>query len=111
RRRCCRNGLNPTSPVWSGPPMETLLVERADAVLTVTMNRPERKNAITQTMERELRDVLRDAADRDDDRVVVLTGAGGAFCSGADLSAPGEGGTAGLASMRRISDLVLVLHQ
>jgi 1,4-dihydroxy-2-naphthoyl-CoA synthase len=58
-------------------------------VVTVTMNRPEKKNAINPAMWRELLDTFADVAERQEDRVVVLTGAGGAFCSGADLSPRG----------------------
>jgi len=66
---------------------ETLLTETTDnGVFRLTLNRPERLNAITDTMWAELEDVLkqlrRDAAIR----VVVISGAGTAFCSGADIS-------------------------
>ena len=69
--------------------METLLVERADGVVTVTLNRPEKKNAINGPMWRELVDVFDEVADTPTDRVLVITGAGDGFCSGADL-APGD---------------------
>ena len=68
--------------------METLIVERKDGVVTVTMNRPERKNAANGKMLIELRAIFEEVEDTPDDRVMVLTGAGGAFCSGADLSDP-----------------------
>ena len=58
---------------------------------TVTLNRPEKMNAMTVTMRKALIEVFGEA-DRDDDvRVVVVTGAGKAFCAGADLSAGGLG--------------------
>lgn len=65
---------------------ETLLVEVADGVGTVTLNRPEARNALNPTVVRELAEAL-DRMDRDPDaRVVVLRGAGErAFCAGADL--------------------------
>jgi 2-(1,2-epoxy-1,2-dihydrophenyl)acetyl-CoA isomerase len=69
--------------------METLIVERADGVVTVTLNRPEKKNAINGPMWRELIDVFDEVADSPTDRVLVVTGAGDGFCSGADL-APGD---------------------
>ena len=68
--------------------METLIVERKDGVVTVTMNRPERKNAANNKMLNELKQIFAEVEDSDADRVLVLTGAGGAFCSGADLSDP-----------------------
>jgi enoyl-CoA hydratase/carnithine racemase len=59
-------------------------------VLTITLDRPEKLNAFTPLMKRELIDAF-DRADADDDvRAVVVTGAGRAFCAGADLSAGGE---------------------
>src|SRR3954453_12412465 len=69
--------------------METLIVDRADGVVTVTLNRPEAKNAINGPMGRELIDVFDEVADTASDRVLVITGAGDGFCSGADLS-PGN---------------------
>ena len=61
-----------------------------DHVLTITLNRPDKLNAFTPVMKRELLDAL-DRADADDDvRAVVVTGAGRAFCAGADLSGGGE---------------------
>jgi enoyl-CoA hydratase/carnithine racemase len=68
---------------------QTLLTERSDAILTVTLNRPDRLNAFTVTM---MEDWLRlcDEIDADDGvRAVVVTGAGRGFCAGADLEAGG----------------------
>jgi len=91
--------------------METLKVDLSDHVLTVTLNRPEKKNAINGTMWEELLSTFRDAAVNADVRVVVLTGAGGAFCSGADLSPGGrEEGKHQLARMRDVADVCLALH-
>jgi enoyl-CoA hydratase/carnithine racemase len=59
-------------------------------VLTVTLDRPERLNAFTPTMQRELIEAF-DAADADDDvRAVIVTGEGRGFCAGADLERGGE---------------------
>src|SRR5688572_16866041 len=70
---------------------EEIRYEVADGVLTITLHRPDRLNAFTPTMQRELIDAF-DAADADDDvRAVIVTGAGRAFCAGADLG--GGGGT------------------
>ncbi|MGW0585210.1 enoyl-CoA hydratase-related protein, partial [Streptomyces sp. NPDC002920] len=66
---------------------ETVRAETADGILTVTLDRPEKLNAFSPQMMRDLLDVL-DAADADDDvRVIVVTGAGRGFCAGADVSA------------------------
>jgi enoyl-CoA hydratase/carnithine racemase len=66
-----------------------VLLDVEDGIATVTLNRPAALNAFTDAMEAGLLDVL-DRCDRDDDvRVVVLTGAGGAFCAGMDLSDSG----------------------
>lgn len=91
--------------------METLIVGRDGGVVTVTMNRPARKNAITRTMWRELRQIFAEVADRSDDRVMVLTGAGGEFCSGADLSAIGGEDDHALVQMRLVADVALELHR
>ena len=59
----------------------------ASGVLTATMNRPERKNAFNGELRVAIRDMLNDARDDESVRALVITGAGGAFCSGADLTA------------------------
>lgn len=65
---------------------ETLLIENHGAVRVLTMNRPDKRNALNTTLTQALLDALR-AADADDDvRSVVLAGAGKGFCAGADLS-------------------------
>src|SRR3954465_12161112 len=70
---------------------EEIDYEVADGVLTITLNRPDRLNAFTATMGRELIAAF-DAADADDDvRAIIVTGGGRAFCAGADLG--GGGGT------------------
>lgn len=72
------------------PTYETLLYEIEDRVLTITLNRPDRLNAFTPTMGAEIIDAL-DHADADDDvRAIIFTGAGRAYCAGADLSSGGD---------------------
>src|SRR3954447_6133270 len=64
--------------------------EAADGVLTITLNRPDRLNAFTETMMNELIAAF-DASDADDDvRAVIITGEGRGFCAGADLAKGGE---------------------
>jgi enoyl-CoA hydratase/carnithine racemase len=69
---------------------EQITLDVSDGVATVTLNRPERMNAFTQQMGHELLDAF-DRTDADDDvRAVIVTGAGRAFCAGADLEGAGE---------------------
>ena len=69
---------------------EQIKTDSADGILTITLNRPERLNAWTATMGRELIEAF-DQADADDDvRVIIVTGAGRGYCAGADLAAGGE---------------------
>ena len=95
--------------------METLIVERHGGVVTVTMNRPERKNAASAVMLLELVAIFEEIEANAEDRVMVLTGAGGAFCSGADLGDPKGPATdtsrSPLARMRRLGDVALTLHR
>jgi len=65
---------------------QTLIVERRDGVVTATMNRPARKNAADAEMWNALLACFREVATNPADRVLVLTGAGDAFCSGADVT-------------------------
>ena len=70
---------------------ETLDIERQGAVTVVTIDRPERRNAVDSVCADQLREVF-EAFDRDEAAsVAVLTGAGGTFCAGADLKAVAEG--------------------
>ena len=67
-------------------PFETIKYEVADQILTITLNRPDKLNSFTPTMQRELIEAF-DKADADDDvRAIIVTGEGRAFCAGADLS-------------------------
>ena len=65
---------------------ETLYVEKQDHIATVTLNRPDKLNALNMQMAEELGAVLAAEDDDDDTRVIVITGAGRGFCSGADLT-------------------------
>jgi enoyl-CoA hydratase/carnithine racemase len=95
--------------------MGTLIVERRDGVVTVTMNRPERKNAATASMFTELSAIFEEIEATDTDRVMILTGAGGAFCSGADLADPkgpaSDTSRSALGRLRRLGDVALALHR
>jgi enoyl-CoA hydratase/carnithine racemase len=86
-----------------------LLFEKADRIATITLNRPERYNAISPSMLQGFSEALVDS-DRDTDiRVIVVTGAGRGFCSGLDLqeqaSGKGLGGGEGIGGMTQRFDL------
>ncbi|RSM60118.1 crotonase/enoyl-CoA hydratase family protein [Actinoplanes sp. ATCC 53533] len=92
-------------------PAPHALVEQRGPVLIVTMNRPRVRNALSAEMLAILRDAW-DRVDRDPEiRACVLTGAGGAFCAGADLKAmttshPGDGFRNGGVDLSRIDALL-----
>ncbi len=92
--------------------MSVLEIERSNGVVTLTLNRPDKKNAANMELWRALLDAFLEIRERPEDRVVVLTGAGGDFCSGADL-ADLAGRTEGhqLHWMRHLADVALALHR
>jgi enoyl-CoA hydratase len=94
---------------------ETLDLRREGAVAWLTLNRPEALNAMNPRLVGELRDFFAGLPADLDTRVVVLRGAGRAFCAGLDLREPGEasdgGVPAGLRAQRRISELVMLMRR
>lgn len=97
---------------------EHLLIRQDGETLWVTMNRPERLNALNQRLVEELRFFFEDLYWRRDCRVVVLTGAGDGFCAGLDLkdrsgSNSGQRATIGnsLDGQRRIADIVVAMRR
>jgi enoyl-CoA hydratase/carnithine racemase len=91
--------------------METLQVDRADGVVTITFDRPHKKNAVNGVMWSELAEVAGALVRSSEDRCVVLTGAGGDFCSGADLSDEARSPQHQLAAMRGINAVVQAFHE
>ena len=66
---------------------QALIYEAADGIARITMNRPEKRNALNDALIASLKDGLRRASADENIRVVILTGAGADFCAGADLAA------------------------
>jgi enoyl-CoA hydratase len=94
---------------------QTISVEKAGAVDWLTLNRPERLNALNATMVDELLDYFQQRITDTSVRVIVIRGAGRAFCAGLDLQ---EAGTErafdvndGLARQRRIAEIVLRMRR
>jgi 2-(1,2-epoxy-1,2-dihydrophenyl)acetyl-CoA isomerase len=91
-----------------------LIVERADGVVRATLNRPERKNALSYALFDELRALFEEVEHREDDRALVLQGVPGAFSSGMDLADRAPEGwppPGSLGAMQRIHATALALHQ
>jgi enoyl-CoA hydratase/carnithine racemase len=66
---------------------QQITYEVSEKIATITLNRPDRMNAWTAVMEHDVREAMMEAAKDDNIRVIVLTGAGRAFCAGADMDA------------------------
>jgi enoyl-CoA hydratase/carnithine racemase len=86
-----------------------LLSDDRDGVRTLTLNRPHRKNAITPALWIELRDALNEAGRDRGVRALVITGAGGSFCSGADISEKDP--VHPKYKLQRLTDVALALHE
>src|SRR6185369_1856675 len=76
---------------------QVVLLESADGIARITLNRPEKRNALNSELIEGLKDALRRAAETGEVRAIVLSGAGSDFCSGADLSALQKIATASVA--------------
>jgi methylglutaconyl-CoA hydratase len=86
----------------------------AGGVARITLNRPDKRNAITSEMMSALREALHRAADDSDVHVLLIRGAGKDFCAGLDLSEvlkSAEDAAASLASARRLGDLYIAMRR
>lgn len=92
-------------------PETAVTVRREGGVVAVTLNRPESRNALNTAMLEQLRQVLAETQDRDEDRVLTITGAGGHFCAGADLRSRSYPDLHPLERTRRVNEVVLALHR
>jgi 2-(1,2-epoxy-1,2-dihydrophenyl)acetyl-CoA isomerase len=95
---------------------EMVLQNLDQGLLTITMNRPERRNALNPDMTRGLVEAARRAADDHEVRAVLLKGAGGTFCVGGDVKSMAEGRAplpfeAKMANLRRGMEVSRILHQ
>ncbi len=94
-----------------------IVLQKLEAgLLTITMNRPDRRNALNPDMTRGLVEAARRAAEDQEVRAVLLKGAGGTFCVGGDVKAMAEGRAplpfeAKLANLRRGMEVSRILHQ
>ena len=98
---------------------ETLKVSLENETLWITLNRPDRLNALSRTLVEELRGIFVDLYWKHEIRTVVLRGAGNNFCAGLDLKeasgandgGPRRGPGAGLVAQRRISEIVIAMRR
>ena len=86
-----------------------LLSDDSDGVRTLTLNRPHRKNAINPELWIALRDALNEAGRDRGVRALVITGSGGSFCSGADISVRDD--IHPKYKLQRLTDVALALHE
>ena len=86
-----------------------LLSDDSDGVRTLTLNRPHRKNAINPQLWIALRDALNEAGRDRGVRALVITGSGGSFCSGADISVRDD--IHPKYKLQRLTDVALALHE
>ncbi len=89
---------------------QDLLVSADNGIVTLTMNRPASRNALSRDMVNAMHRALTDCATEPSTRLVVLTGAGGAFCSGGDVKGFAQAAAGGSAPMgfdQRVADLRL----
>ncbi|MDQ1708254.1 MAG: hypothetical protein QOJ88_1465 [Pyrinomonadaceae bacterium] len=93
----------------------TLLYELDGAIARLTLNRPEKRNALNETLIHSLKNALRRANDDETVRVVVISGAGKDFCAGADLEAlqriAGASVAENVADARSLMELFLLIRQ
>src|SRR5436853_5743300 len=95
---------------------EMVLQKLESGLLTITMNRPDRRNALNPDMTRGLVEAARRAADDHEVRAVLVRGAGGTFCVGGDVKSMAEGRAplpfeAKMANLRRGMEASRILHE
>lgn len=96
-------------------PFETILLEKKEGIAKLTLNRPDRMNAFNEKMMQEMGEAVQETNQDDEVRVLVLTGAGKAFCTGADVGGMGDREPLGAEAIRRgftrIQNFILGIHR
>jgi len=90
---------------------ETITLERRGAVAVLTINRPDKLNAFTEQLNKEVQTAIKNASRDKNVRALVLTGAGRAFCSGEDLSGVSEEMDHGEVLRKRYNPMLLELDR
>ena len=72
-------------------PYETILLDKEEGVATISLNRPQKLNSLDAQILDEAAEAIRELNDDDETKVLIITGAGRAFCAGADLTSPVAG--------------------
>ncbi len=83
----------------------TILLDIAEGIATLTLNRPERKNALDLSIRNEIAAAIGHVRETEEVRALILTGAGGDFCSGGDLRSMAEGDITAEAGRRRMQGI------
>lgn len=91
--------------------MEHIIVDTKDGVRTLTLNRPERLNAVNDQLSTEIIQAISEASADDEVRVIVLTGSGRGFCAGLDLTDYSKRNPAADSRHKKLDDLGWVGHQ
>ncbi|MCM3584696.1 enoyl-CoA hydratase/isomerase family protein [Mesobacillus maritimus] len=91
--------------------MEHIIVDTKDGVRTLTLNRPERLNAVNDTLSHEIIQAISEASSDDEVRVIVITGSGRGFCAGLDLTEYAKRNPDLQSRHQKLDDLGWVGHQ
>jgi 2-(1,2-epoxy-1,2-dihydrophenyl)acetyl-CoA isomerase len=116
-RQAARPGMTEQNNNKGETPMNDMVLQKLEGgLLTITMNRPERKNALNPEMVAGLVEAARRAADDPDVRAVLFKGAGGSFCVGGDVKSMAAGRAplpfeVKMANLRRGMEVSRILHQ
>jgi 2-(1,2-epoxy-1,2-dihydrophenyl)acetyl-CoA isomerase len=91
--------------------MEHIIIETKDGVRTLTLNRPERLNAVNDTLSKEIIQAISEASADDEVRVIVITGSGRGFCAGLDLTDYAKRNPDAQSRHQKLDELGWVGHQ